>query len=1194
MLLKIAAFELRYQLKSPVFIAVASALFLLRFAGMSVESLAFGAAGNVMLNSALALTLAQILTSPIFSFVGAAIVAGAVLRDDETAFGPIVRASRIRKADYVFGRFLGAFALGALMMAMVPLGSWLGTLMPTASPDLVGPNRFAAYAYAYGLFGLPNAFVITAILFALAAWTRSTMGIYLGVIALFAVYVGSQFFFATRQLPSLRALADPFGLGAFSQATDYASAAEVNAGLMPLAAPLLWGRLLWIGLALLLLAATFVLFRFSEPGLSRRAAARLRGEAAPAAPPRPLAPLGALPAPRFDSRTARAQLAARARLEARHIFKSPSFFILLLIVSAQVLLALWFDENMFGEASYPRAALIIPRIHEVVGGLLAIIAVFYSGDLVWRERERRVHELVDASPLPTWTLVVSKALGLSLVLLAMLCAIVGVAGFMHLMRGDGTFELGRYLLWYLLPAGFDAALIAVLAVFVQALSPNKYAGWAAMGLYLAALAFAGKFGLEHHLFVYGSLPAVPISDMNGLGIHWQAAWWFRLFWAAAAALLLLAAHLLWPRGTAAAFRPRLRRVPARLKGSAGLWAAAATTVLIPAGVWILYNTVVLNPYRTSAQSQARLAEYERRFSRYLGLSQPTVRHVELDVALHPEDIRLEARGRYRIVNETAGSIAQVHVRILDERSVLEAVDFPAATLAHNDAEFGYRIYRLDRPMQPGEARTVGFTVRREQRGFRNSGAEERLVANGTDLHNYELAPRIGMTRHTFIDDPDARRDHGLPAAPSKPRLEDVSATLREPYAQGLITADITVSTSADQIPVAPGRKVFERVAGGRRTIRYVSAAPMMDYFSVQSGRFAVRSIRHRGVELAVYHHPAHHWNVERMLAAMRASLDRFSAAFGPYQFEQARIVESPAYRQGGQAFANTIPYSETFGFMVDYRRPNALDGVTAATAHELSHQWWGHQVRGAEMEGDVMLGETLAQYSAIMVMQQLSGDRAIRQFLDFQLDRYLSARQTSTAAELPLARGGEPHVVYGKGALAMYLLRLRLGEEAVNRALRRFVARYRLAGPPYPRSIDLIRLLREEARTPEQQGLITDLFERVTLYDLRADPPAAVRRVDGRWDVTLTLEARKFHVDAAGREREVPLAEPIEVGLFTADPGSDDFGRADVLALQLRPRRSGRQVLRFVTNRRPTHAGIDPYKVYVDGNPADNVSAATP
>ena len=61
------------------------------------------------------------------------------------------------------------------------------------------------------------------------------------------------------------------------------------------------------------------------------------------------------------------------------------------------------------------------------------------------------------------------------------------------------------------------------------------------------------------------------------------------------------------------------------------------------------------------------------------------------------------------------------------------------------------------------------------------------------------------------------------------------------------------------------------------------------------------------------------------------------------------------------------------------------------------------------------------------------------------------------------------------------------------------------------------------------------------------------------------------------------------MGLFTAEPGLDAFDAKNVIVMERRPIRSGAQVLRFVTDRRPTHAGIDPYNYYIDRNSGDNV-----
>jgi ABC-2 type transport system permease protein len=62
--------------------------------------------------------------------------------------------------------------------------------------------------------------------------------------------------------------------------------------------------------------------------------------------------------------------------------------------------------------------------------------------------------------------------------------------------------------------------------------------------------------------------------------------------------------------------------------------------------------------------------------------------------------------------------------------------------------------------------------------------------------------------------------------------------------------------------------------------------------------------------------------------------------------------------------------------------------------------------------------------------------------------------------------------------------------------------------------------LRAEVRTDEEQNLISDLFERVVLYDLKVTEPTAVQRADGKWDVTVPVEAKKYEVDRHGVETE--------------------------------------------------------------------------
>jgi ABC-2 type transport system permease protein len=143
---------------------------------------------------------------------------------------------------------------------------------------------------------------------------------------------------------------------------------------------------------------------------------------------------------------------------------------------------------------------------------------------------------------------------------------------------------------------------------------------------------------------------------------------------------------------------------------------------------------------------------------------------------------------------------------------------------------------------------------------------------------------------------------------------------------------------------------------------------------------------------------------------------------------------------------------------------------------------------------------------------------------------------------------------------------------------------------PYPSSADFLRLLREEAG-PQHAALITDLFERITLYDAKTTSATTTKRPDGRWDVTLTIEAKKFYADGKGVETPAPLSEAFEFGVFTENPSRPTFKRENVILFERRPVRDGVQTVTFTVDREPRFAGLDPYSKRVDRNGDDNVVA---
>ncbi|MDQ2676369.1 MAG: ABC transporter permease, partial [Actinomycetota bacterium] len=221
MLTNIARFESRYLLRNPLLWLTAAATFALFFVGMSVDGFDLGNEGGLLNNAAYATLRNYVVVSVFFMFVTTSFVANAVLRDDETGFGPIIRSTGITRFEYVMGRFLGAFAIAALCMLVVPLATLLGSVMPWAPPAQIGPNRLVDHLYGYFLVALPNLFIHATVFFALATITRSMMATYLGVITFVAAFFMLPGAFGDPQLRTIVAVAEPFAGLALSDAVRY-------------------------------------------------------------------------------------------------------------------------------------------------------------------------------------------------------------------------------------------------------------------------------------------------------------------------------------------------------------------------------------------------------------------------------------------------------------------------------------------------------------------------------------------------------------------------------------------------------------------------------------------------------------------------------------------------------------------------------------------------------------------------------------------------------------------------------------------------------------------------------------------------------------------------------------------------------------------------------------------------------------
>jgi hypothetical protein len=619
---------------------------------------------------------------------------------------------------------------------------------------------------------------------------------------------------------------------------------------------------------------------------------------------------------------------------------------------------------------------------------------------------------------------------------------------------------------------------------------------------------------------------------------------------------------------------------------------------VAAGGWIFYNTNVLNRYIDSKRESLLAAQYEQRYKQYEDLAQPRITDVRLAVDFYPSERRVAVHGDLQLANRTDETITELHL-LPDHTLELTSLQliptgnlrFTEPTLPDDavrlrDEELGYVVYTLAEPLEPGQEMTLAYDGTISNPGFMNGYSNTRVVENGTFLATGHVVPHIGYDDGQELTDEHERRKHGLPPQEEWPGPDDPRGLANTITSDAdWVTFEATLSTSPDQTALTVGYLESEWEEGGRRYFHYVMDEPTLHFYPFISGRYDVARDNWNDVDIAIYHHPGHTWNVDRMIESVRNSLEYYTAAYGPYQHRQVSIVEFPRYQSFAQSFSTIIPYSEGAHFVNDLRDEDNLDMVYYVTAHEVAHQWWGHQVCAAWCKGATFMEESFAQYSALMVMEQNYGREQMEKFLSYELDRYLRGRARERKEEPPLLLAAdESYLYYQKGSLVTYALRDYIGEERMNAALRGFIERNRYVGPPYPNALDLVEALREA--TPEEyRYLVEDMIENITLYDNRAEDATVEELDDGRYRVAIKVLSHKMRADGRGVETELPHSDWIEIGVY-GDENAD--GEEPFLYLEKHRLESGVNEIEVVVDEKPAKAGIDPRHLLVDRVPDDN------
>lgn len=1224
----ILQYELRYWRRQPAVYVYAAILLLASAVAMAAQAGIEGEGAALPGMEALANSPARLqemagFFMKLILFLIPAIVGASVYRDFRSNIHLLLYSYPLAKSSYWLAKFSSAFIVLALVIAAIGFGFFIGARLPGANPDLVGPFRPGAYLQLYLVYLLPNVLLFGAVVFTIVALSRNIYAGFIAIILLFFMQMLAGSLFAGQDSRFLYALLDPLGQEASFYYARYRTLTERNELLLPVKGIVLYNRLLWLGIAATIFGWGYRRFSFHHQGLSFPDFGRPKGKGGNRKPevypaeaggrggksaPEALGSIARveLPKARYDF-SFRQQLVAAWRLataDFRYILTSRLFIAIL----AAGLLAIFFQQAemnpQYGFRTLPVTWKLLRIPAYLFLGVIHLLTFLYAGMLVHRSRIARMGELIDTAPVSNWGFLFSKLAAL-IAMQALLLSLVLVAGVsVQLYNGYYELELGLYV--FQLYGLFLPGLIiwAFAALFVQTLFPNPY-----LGLFLLALGSMGvtglpDLGIHHHVFRFNSAPEFAYSGMDGFGATLPAWLLYKTYWMLGGLCLLAGAGLFWVRGLPVSFSGRLAIARARFKGRPAVAALCLLLAFLALGTAIYCeDNYLYGKINTPQEAERWKAENEKKYKKYEQSVQPRIAAVKVNMDIFPESRDFKADGVNTLVNRSAQSIDTLLIHYSYDESTAYRLD-RASRLLSRDTFICFDIHLLEQGLAPGDSMKLYFEIANEPNSlFRTSSP---VNYNGTFIAD-DVFPGLGY-RPVELAGNGQRAKYGLPPrAGGRPHPSD-SAALNNAYSSldaDWIAFEATVSTSAGQIALAPGYLQREWQENGRRYFHYKMDSRIKDYYGFNSGRYNVLMDQWNGVSLEIYHHPGHAYNLNNMMKGLKGALAYNSRHFGPYQHRQARIIEFPVtVGQFATTFANSIPFSEVH-FITDTRHEGAIDFPLYIAAHEMAHQWWGNQLMPADVPGAKMLTESMAEYTALKVLEMEYGKAGVRRFLKLNLDWYLRGRAKERKQERPLlfAEPGQDYIHYRKGALVFYALSDYLGEENLNRAIKTYLDKVRFQEAPYTTSREMLAYIREA--TPDSlQYLIKDLFETITLYDNRI-VDARVRTLgNGQYLVDVEFLVSKYRSDGKGQHsfeeegaaalpdeegnspvRSLPLADYIEIGIFGKEGAK---GEKEELYRRKHKITRIRNKLRIVVDKKPAAVAVDPFFRLIDVEPGDN------
>lgn len=1115
-------------------------------------------------------------------------VINGILRDKDHQLEEIIFSTGIRKYQFFLSRFIGVFLFSLLAVSPIMLGMISGRLFIEMDPDRLAPFSLFPYFWNWMLFILPNVFICSGFIFSVGLLTKNRMSVYASAVLIYVFYFVCSFYFNSPILadssPShtdnllLASIGDPFGISAFMEQSQYLTPIQKNSTHVALTGNFLLNRLLWIILTIGCLGFTFRMFSFRMLSGSKQKTNQpekeIVNESISFSEYAPIITSSSAFWPGFIS---------QSKIGVKQLLKNLPFQVIIALTAFIIgseFYARLVDGGNYSESLYPVSSLLAGMNNTTLFIFGSLLIVFFSGEWVWKERSENMHLILDATPVSNATFFWSKfAVLMCIPLLFITLEILIAIGFQFLLDYP-IIDFGIYLSLYYFQ-GIPLVFCILLALFVQTFSPGKYLGMAITGMFIIVFntPLSGSFGIEHPLLTLGSVPDIYFSGMNGVSNSAPAFYLLSSHWLILGFILSVLALKVWKRGVSEGFYSNLKQLTHSWKIRESLFLAVLLMMFLSTTGLIFFKVNVQSEYKTSSQILDEQAEYERLYKHYNNEKWLYPIAIKTDVVLFPKQQFYTVQASYTLSNKSDTSVSKA---LIIEKNPIKEIHLERATMVSKNETLGVFEFEFDEPIQPGDSVLFSFSVEKKYVGLQ-SGRD--LVKNGSYISLRDFSPSLGYVEGREIQNNSERQKRGLPKK-SYEQPSDADFDLME-SGYGRVHFETILSVPASQTGISVGNLVDQWTENNRNYYRFVSPEPILPGINYFSADYQIEKENYDGISIEHYFQPGHDFNNKTIMNSIKQTLDYAQKKFGAYSFDHLRVAEIPSlWRFGGYASPGTISMVEQNLYLVDERDPKAFSLVAKRTIHEVSHQWWGHQLSTQNISGGSIFVEGFAKYTEAVVMEKYYGMSSLYQLGESANQTYFGGRSYASTPEQPLyLEQGEQYMLYGKSYMVMLALKDLIGEKELNGILKTLIDRHKNeidATVTAPEFLDDIY----SATPSKYHPLVNDWFTKIIIYDLAVEAVEYQKLNNGLYDILVTIKADRFQ-STKGIETSVSMNEPVTLGLYTTHPS--EANEQEILVLEPKVIKNGIQLLRFQAPALPSYVAIDPYSTRPDLVRTDNV-----